>query len=265
MYRAHATLQYHVADTLMQRLLPYVRCTHGPWWDVGCGTGAIATAWTTRGLAAAGRPLWQSDVAYGMCRQARLATAMHAVCVADFNALPIADATLLGLSSAFAWQWSPSPESSLIEAARVVRPGGYLAYAVPTQRTLHEVATAYRILGYTPPLHTLSDSAWWETHTRHAGFALQESWNIAYPFAYPSFRAILWQLKQMGARYKLGHYASGVSRPMTRGGLAALEALYSARYPFVPEAAHSLADTHGTPSVYATWEVYYAIAIRCSA
>jgi SAM-dependent methyltransferase len=88
--------------------------------DLGCGAGRLLLELRARGLDALG-----VDVSASACAQAALDN-LPVLC-ADALALPFADCTFHSVVSAFAVFAHLPPASALAEAARVLRPGGWLA------------------------------------------------------------------------------------------------------------------------------------------
>ena len=103
--------------------------------DVGAGTGAASRAISRAG----GRPI-ALDLAAGMLAVDR-ATRPPAV-VADARRLPLATGSCTAVVAAFSFNHVPDPARALVDAARVVGPGGVvLASAYATQDT-HPVKAA---------------------------------------------------------------------------------------------------------------------------
>ncbi len=95
------------------------------WLDVGCGTGALATAVVAR---CRPRAVVGLDRSTGFVRAARAAAPAPAYfAVADALALPLRDAVCDAAVSGLALNFLASPEAALAEAVRVVRPGGLVA------------------------------------------------------------------------------------------------------------------------------------------
>ena len=93
--------------------------------DVACGRGGVAAAAVDRGAQAVG-----VDLAEGMVRAAREAKPGIEFQTADAEALPFPDATFGAAVGAFVLNHVPHPERCAAEAARVVAPGGGVAFAV---------------------------------------------------------------------------------------------------------------------------------------
>ncbi|WP_327085472.1 class I SAM-dependent methyltransferase [Nonomuraea sp. NBC_01738] len=97
------------------------------WLDVGCGTGALATA-----VLAGAEPSRVAgvDPSYGFVAGARAAIPRAGFAVGDARALPYADGRFDVVVSGLALNFVPDPARAVAECARVVRPGGTVAACV---------------------------------------------------------------------------------------------------------------------------------------
>lgn len=129
--------------------------TRGPAWrglqvlDVGAGTGTA-----TRRLVAAGAAVVPTDAATGMLSVARARCACHPV-VADALALPVRSGAVDAVVLGFVLNHLPEPEAALAEAARVVRPGGWVLASTWAREddhpVRHLVEAALVARGWEPP------------------------------------------------------------------------------------------------------------------
>ncbi|MEI5582884.1 MULTISPECIES: class I SAM-dependent methyltransferase [unclassified Agromyces] len=98
------------------------------WLDVGCGTGALASAVLDL---AAPASLVGVDPAEGFLETARARVARRAAAVefvrGDATRLPLDDDSVDAAVSGLVLNFVPSPEAAIAEMARVVRPGGVVA------------------------------------------------------------------------------------------------------------------------------------------
>jgi SAM-dependent methyltransferase len=95
------------------------------WLDVGCGTGALTSAVTTRC-----RPHLIVGVdrswAFAEVAAAAMAPGSGATAVADAQALPFRDATFDAAAGGLVLNFLPEPAAALSEIVRTVRPGGLI-------------------------------------------------------------------------------------------------------------------------------------------
>ncbi|KAA0015779.1 malonyl-ACP O-methyltransferase BioC [Salinicola corii] len=139
-YDAGAQLQRAVADDLLARLptLEGVQTLV----DVGCGTGYLVSRLAEHhdGLSIG------LDIAPGMLDEARRRHAGHAIqwVTGCAEALPLADGSVDLVVSSLAVQWCDSLEGFLNQAARVLRPGGWLAFTTLCEGTLEELHRAWQ-------------------------------------------------------------------------------------------------------------------------
>ncbi|WP_406293758.1 class I SAM-dependent methyltransferase [Embleya sp. NBC_00888] len=95
------------------------------WVDAGCGTGALTATVVDRC-----RPRWVLglDRSAGFVARARAAVPAPAgFVVADALALPVRDAACDVLVGGLVLNFLPAPDTAVLEATRVVRPGGLVA------------------------------------------------------------------------------------------------------------------------------------------
>lgn len=139
-YDDAAQLQREVADDLLARL-PLIDPL-STLVDVGCGTGYLISRLAARYSARA----IGLDIAPGMLAEA---SRRHASLPIDWltgcaEQLPLADHTADLIVSSLAVQWCDSLGCFLNDAARVLRPGGWLAFTTLCEGTLWELQQATR-------------------------------------------------------------------------------------------------------------------------
>jgi ubiquinone/menaquinone biosynthesis C-methylase UbiE len=104
--------------------------------DLGAGTGAATRA----ALAAGAAEVVASDLAVGMLAVA--AARRPPACVSDALALPFADGTFDAVVAAYSLNHLADPVIGLLEAARVLAPGGALAVSAYAEDDVHPVKAA---------------------------------------------------------------------------------------------------------------------------
>jgi SAM-dependent methyltransferase len=127
----------------------------GPLWrglvvlDVGAGSGTA-----TRRLVAAGATAVPMDAAAGMLAVARARCACRPV-AGDAMVLPVRTGAVDAVVMGFLLNHLPEPAAALAEAARVVRPGGWILASTWARENdhpvKHVVEAALLARGWTPP------------------------------------------------------------------------------------------------------------------
>lgn len=139
-YDNEAVLQRQVADALLDSLP--AACRPGTLLDVGCGTGYVASRLVQRFDAAA----IGLDLAPGMLEVARRRHAGLPIrwIAGSAERLPLAGRSLDLVASSLALQWCDSLHGFLRQAARVLRPHGWLAFTTLCAGSLEELRQAWR-------------------------------------------------------------------------------------------------------------------------
>lgn len=134
-YEQHAQLQRASGDALLA-LAP---AAFGPHLlDAGCGTGWYSRYWRDRG-----RQLTALDLSPAMLAAARAQESADDYQQGDIDALPLADASVDGVWSNLAVQWSSDLRTALREFLRVTRPGGSVLFSTLLDGSLQEVHQAW--------------------------------------------------------------------------------------------------------------------------
>ena len=138
-YDAVAELQRTVGNALVERLPASLQPRR--WLDLGSGTGYFSRALASRFPAAEGVAL---DIAEGVLRHARLQGGMAAFVVGDAEYLPLRGESVDLIFSSLALQWCEDFAGVLREAARVLSPGGILAFSSLCSGTLQELRDSWQ-------------------------------------------------------------------------------------------------------------------------
>ncbi len=137
-YARHAALQKEVSHRLVAQFAapaaPPRRIL-----DIGCGTGFTALDALRRWP---GAKVAAIDIAPPMARETRNA-GIGAVAVADAAAPPFKDGAFDLIISSLAFQWTALLPGFFAGIARLLAPGGRLAFATLTEGTLEELRAAY--------------------------------------------------------------------------------------------------------------------------
>lgn len=135
-YDAAADIQRQVLDQLMSRLPAETAPTRIV--DLGCGTGYAFAGLSRRYPAAR---LIGLDFAESMLRRAPDLPHLQKI-AGNATALPLADASADLVISSLTYQWC-ALDRALVEARRVLQPGGTLAFSTLTGATFGELRQAF--------------------------------------------------------------------------------------------------------------------------
>lgn len=207
-YDQAAALQRQVCDALEAALDANPGdLSSGALLDAGCGTGYGAGLLARRFPRP---PLLLADFAPAMLARAREAagdTRRLPLC-ADLEALPLQDASVALYWSSLAVQWCDL-RRSLKEAARVLAPGGYLAFSTLGPGTFTELAEAFagidghrHVLPFAPPA-TCGEAM------LAAGFHELRVERRTLRVYYPDLRSLLRAIKDIGANQVGGARRAG--------------------------------------------------------
>lgn len=246
-YDRYAQVQKRVAVRLLELALTPEPAA-GPALEVGTGTGEVARR--VRRLCPE-LALVVSDLAHGMTRHAAAIPGTLAV-DADAQALPFRDASFGLLLSASVFQWLNDLPAALSEAARVLRPGGLLAFALYGERTLGELREAHRLAlaetgaAHNSHVHTFpSDDAVGRALTA-AGLETLHLFAEDEVEEHADVAALLHSLKKIGAQNASSSRPAGLASRRVMGRMADLYAERFGRDGSIP----------------ATYHVIYALARR---
>ncbi len=245
-YQAAARLQAQVNAELLERL-QFFQLEPRVIIDLGCGTGAGATALRRRFPRA---QLIALDAAFGMTQQARRGQRFwrrfECVC-ADACALPLAAQSVDLVFSNLMLQWCDDPPALFAQVQRVLRPGGLVLFSSFGPDTLHELRTAWAAADGYSHVSAFADMSQLGTAIAHAGLAepvIDRELRLQH---YPQVRELMDELRAIGA----SHGAADRRRTLTgRGRLRAMSAAYEL-----------LRTPAGLP---ASWEIIYGAAFAGS-
>ena len=164
--------------------------------DAGCGTG-YGVWWLKRRWPCA--ELILADFAPGMLVASRIHCPQTMLVCADIEALPFTDQRFDLYWSSLAWQWN-DPMRCLVEAGRVLRPGGVLAVATLGTNNFPELQHAFaeiddysHVLAIPAPERLLTDC-------QGSGWVVNIWQRQAVRRHYPDLRTLLRRVKAVGAR-----------------------------------------------------------------
>lgn len=229
-YDRHAQLQKTMAERLASMLPEKMPDSV---IELGCGTGLF----TRHLLAHPIQKLILNDISPGMMDQLR-----ESLTLPDKTKLVIGNAEkveflttdLIAANAAF--QWFSEPEKSLNHLVKYLNPGGHLIFSTFGPGTLKE----FRETACMESPATLFSRQQWETMIAQTGMTLEESHTEFRKSFFPSTRALIRNLQQIGAA-PFPQFKSGGLRKLIR----AYDENFST-----------------DKGVYVTWELLYYSAVR---
>lgn len=217
-YDHYADLQRRVGVSLLERLdwaPEQVRLVV----DVGSGTGGVLPRLAERFPVAT---LVAVDMAEEMLRIGRARLAQGRFVCGDAEALPLACACADLLYSNLALQWCGAVERPLAEFARVLRPGGMVAFSLFGMGTLQELRQAWRTVDDQRRVNDFVAVADLRAALVRARFSCVDIQERREMLEYASVGELMRELKGLGA-----HNVSG-ARPRHLTGKSVLARMESA-------------------------------------
>jgi malonyl-CoA O-methyltransferase len=239
-YDSVARLQRQVGQQLLA-LLPNGHQT-GQVIDLGCGTGYFTEQLAKKYTVA---EMTGIDFAQGMLAFASIehGAAGSWLC-GDAENLPLADNSIDLIFSNLAFQWSEQLPLLAKEIARVLKPGGRLAFTSLGSETLCELKTSWaQVDDYVHVNHFLDAGDWREAFS-HAGLNFQYFETDRCEFGYRDLRHLMDELKGLGAH----NVNTGQQKGLT--GRKKIRTLIQAYEQF--------RNTSG--QLPATWDIIYGVA-----
>ena len=255
-YEAAARLQAEVRAELLGRL-DHFALTPAVVVDAGAGT-APATAQLARRFPQA--TVIAFDLAHGMLLQAaqhlglrdrvlggRFGHPFQRVC-GDVHRLPFATGSVQLVFSSLMLQWSDDLDAALRELRRVLAPGGMLTFSSFGPDTLRELREAWAAVDAAPRVSVFADMPDLASALQHARFSEPVLDADRLVRHYPQVRALLDELRTIGARNAAATRVRGLTSPRT---LARMIDRYEHR--------------RAPQGIPATWEVLYGAAFAAGA
>jgi malonyl-CoA O-methyltransferase len=226
-YDAAASLQQHAGAELLDRL-QYFTLKPERILDLGAGTCSGAQALRRHYPAAqvlamdiAPAMLQAMPRAYWPWRRPRI----DRVC-ADAYAMPLLDQSVDLIFSNLMLQWCTEPDGVFREIARVLRPGGLLVFSTFGPDTLQELRMAWAAADERAHVSLFADMPQLAEGLVRAGLAEPVIDVERYPKYYADPRALMLELKQLGARNAARDRARGLTgRARMQRMIKAYEAL----------------------------------------
>lgn len=140
-YDGHSGLQLEAAKTLAKRMKRLCAAAPVRILDVGCGTGHLSIELRREFPSS---KILACDISTRMLSASSAKTGKDALVAGDSEALPFAASAFDVVASNLAFQWSCDVALSFAEAARVLKPGGVLAFSTLGPSTLSELRAVYQ-------------------------------------------------------------------------------------------------------------------------
>ncbi|CDH46346.1 malonyl-ACP O-methyltransferase BioC [Candidatus Contendibacter odensensis] len=164
--------------------------------DAGCGTG-YGARWLQQQWPCAGLTL--VDFAPRMLLATRTPLTEVALICADIEALPVAAHRFDLYWSSLAWQWN-DPQRCLAEAARVLKPRGWLAVATLGADNFPELRHAFADTDDYSHALTIPAPEQLLAHCQAGGWTVRVWHRQSVRRHYPELRSLLRSVKAVGAR-----------------------------------------------------------------
>ena len=208
-YEQHAELQRLSGDALLT-LAPAGFGLH--LLDVGCGTGWYSRYWRDRGCR-----ITALDLSPAMLHHAQEQQSAHHYLLGDMDALPLKDASVDGIWSNLAVQWSSDLHQVLQQFLRVLRPGGSALFSTLLAGSLHEMQQAWACLDHHTHTNQFLTDKQFHSATRQLPLQIQQQ---EITLRFPSALCAMRSLKGIGATHLHNGRNNGL---LTRQRLAELE------------------------------------------
>lgn len=236
-YDSVAELQRVVGHELLSRLPSDVSPQR--WLDMGCGTGYFSRVLGERLPASQGVAL---DIAEGMLNHARPLGGAAYFVAGDAERLPLQTSSCGLIFSSLAVQWCAHFDAVLSEAARVLQPGGVLAFASLCVGTLGELRESWRAVDGLVHVNRFRTFDAYQQLCAASGLRVASLERQPHVLHYPDVRSLTHELKALGA------HNLNPGRP---GGLTG-----RARIVALVDAYEQFRQAQGLP---ATYQVVYAV------
>jgi len=211
--------------------------------DLGCGTGTQSALLKKQFPQAqiTGVDFSSQMLAYASAQQ----TDIDWLCC-DAEDLAVDDQSQDLIFSNFALQWCNDPNPSLAEIYRVLNSQGQFHFAIPGPQTLWELREVWGQIDRDIHINRFLSSCQWQEALETAGFTKIELTHTTKIEYHPSVKALLWNLKAVGAT----NHNSGKAKHLT--GKAQIKRLY--------ETYRQFETSQGT--FPATWDIIFGCAVK---
>ena len=240
-YDSASRLQRQVGEKLLS-LLPN-KSYQNTVIDLGCGTGFFAKPLLDKHVSAT---IIGVDISQGMLKVAKSQQGLIDLWLcADAEKIPLADNSVDMVFSNLAFQWCSQLPILAQEIARIVKPGGRLAFTSVASGTLAELKASWIEVDSYVHVNKFLDSDKWKIAFSQEGFDFQEYQAKSYKLAYSDLFHLMRELKDLGAH----NLNAGQKKSMT--SLKNMRALISAYDKF--------RDSQG--NLPATWQIVFGVGV----
>ena len=211
--------------------------------DLGCGTGFFVKPLLEKHVSAT---IIGVDIAQGMLKVARSEQSLIDIWLcADAEKIPLADNSVDVVFSNLAFQWCSQLPILAQEIARIVKPGGRLAFTSVASGTLSELKASWVEVDSYVHVNKFLDSEKWKIAFSQEGFDFQEYQAQSYKLVYRDIFHLMRELKDLGAH----NLNAGQKKSMT--SLKNMRALIGAYDKF--------RDSQG--KLPATWQIVFGVGV----
>ena len=223
-YDSSAALQQRVATNLRSHLPTFDRDSPLTMLDMGCGTGRETAALQLHYPKAIITGL---DLSEGMLAYARnhYLPEKGIWIQGDIEHMPFADNTFDLVFSSLAIQWCESLGNALVEACRVLKPGGWFLFSTLAEGSLDELRQAWLSVDNQQHVNSYLSFKRQSSYISQSEFRVNSLHQRTEVIYYPSVKSLLKDMKGLGANTVISQKSSGLSR---RNPLLQLRNGYSA-------------------------------------
>lgn len=223
-YDSSASLQQRVATKLRSHLPTFDRDSPLTMLDMGCGTGRETAALQLHYPKAIITGL---DLSEGMLAYARSHYLLEkGIWIqGDIEHMPFTDNTFDLVFSSLAIQWCESLGNVLVEAYRVLKPGGWFLFSTLAEGSLYELRRAWLSVDNQQHVNSYLSFKRQLSYISQSEFRVNSLHQRTEVIYYPSVKSLLKDMKGLGANTVISQKSLGLSR---RNPLLQLRNGYSA-------------------------------------
>ena len=240
-YNSASRLQCHAGERLLKMLPGHIPSANIV--DLGCGTGFFMKSLHNKYVAS---KIIGLDLAEGMLKIAKSEIKYHDLLLcADSENIPLADNSIDIIFANLSFQWCGDLALLARETARIMKPGGRLAFTSLGRNTLCELKTSWMEVDNYVHVNKFLDSEEWKIAFIQEGFNFDNYEVDDYKLTYRDLSHLMAELKDLGAH----NLNAGQKKVATsRSDILTLIDAYS-----------KFKDSQG--KLPATWQVIYGAGI----